>query len=60
MPYEEIGKLSGTKIADLILKNREGKIRIKPGYDGLYGQPTEEKIETLNYSPKQRGLADFF
>jgi len=25
-------------LVDLIIKNREGKIKVKPGYDGVYGQ----------------------
>ena len=33
---------------DLILRNREGKIKIKPGYDGEYGEALlEEKQQTL-------------
>jgi uncharacterized protein (TIGR00375 family) len=26
------------KLVDLIIKNREGKIKVKPGYDGVYGE----------------------
>ncbi|MDP2628405.1 MAG: endonuclease Q family protein [Nanoarchaeota archaeon] len=37
VPKEKIAKFSDEKLADLILKNREGKIKVKPGYDGEYG-----------------------
>ncbi len=56
---ETIAKLSNEKIADAIIKVREGKVRFRPGYDGVYGQPifNDEKIEAL--SSKQKSLADF-
>ncbi len=33
---EEIEKID-ENLAEIIIKNREGKIKIKPGYDGVYG-----------------------
>lgn len=38
-PYEELIKYTNAKIADAIIKNRTGKVEIKPGYDGVYGKP---------------------
>src|SRR3989338_3214000 len=61
-PAEELKKLTDEKIAEAIIKNREGKINIQPGYDGEYGYPVfgkqeiEEKIEIKH---KQTGLNDF-
>jgi len=31
------------KLVELILKNRDGKIKIKPGYDGVYGEAQLEE-----------------
>lgn len=35
----EIAKTFDEKLASLIIKNREAKIQVKPGYDGVYGVP---------------------
>ncbi len=34
---EELGNFIEEKLVNLILLNREGKIKVKPGYDGKYG-----------------------
>jgi len=36
--YNELSK-TDDKLADAIIRNREGKIKINPGYDGVYGEP---------------------
>jgi len=35
---EFLGKNVDEKLIELILKNRDGKIKVKPGYDGEYGK----------------------
>lgn len=40
---KEIAKLTDERIANYILRNREGKIQVKPGYDGEYGVPIFEQ-----------------
>lgn len=42
-----IKKEVNLKLADIILKNRESKINIKPGYDGEYGVAILEQQKTL-------------
>ena len=36
---KDLEKLVGQKLSNLIIKNRESKIKVKPGYDGEYGIP---------------------
>lgn len=36
--YEEIRKASNEVIADRIVRVREGKVEVKPGYDGVFGE----------------------
>lgn len=63
--YEELQKTAGEKIASAIIANREGKLTIKPGYDGEYGKPVFEN--ELPKKPKndvkgisQKGLGEYF
>jgi len=43
---EELLKFAEEKIVELILKNREGKIDVKPGYDGVYGVAILNEVKT--------------
>jgi len=38
VPAEELAKITTKEITQAIIKNREGKIKVKPGYDGEYGE----------------------
>ncbi|MCH8329722.1 MAG: DNA helicase UvrD [Nanoarchaeota archaeon] len=65
---EDLIKTTNEKIADAIIKVREGKIKIKPGYDGVYGQPvfSDNEGEIKDNKQKetkeqtQEGLTKFF
>jgi len=49
VPYDEIIQASGSRLAEAIKRVREGKVNIRPGYDGEYGKISifgeEGKIE---------------
>lgn len=46
---EELAK-ADPKLVDIIISNREGRLKIKPGYDGVYGQ-IETSVETPKDAP---------
>jgi len=57
-PYEELAKID-KKLADWIIKSRDGKLNIKPGYDGVYGEIITGEIKQIKYVPSQKSLGDF-
>ncbi|MBU0461207.1 MAG: endonuclease Q family protein [Nanoarchaeota archaeon] len=75
IPEAKLAEVVHPKIAETIMLNREGKIELKPGYDGVYGVPLIKPINpraegknvldeddgTQNPGPKkkQTSLGDF-
>jgi uncharacterized protein (TIGR00375 family) len=61
-PKTEIDKLAGEGIADAIIRVREGRAEVTPGYDGVYGQlliKDSDKARILPKRVQQLNLADF-
>ena len=60
---KDLLKCTNEKIADAVIKNRDGKIKIKPGYDGVYGElvfdDAEEKDKKESKIKKQKSLGEF-
>ena len=58
---EEMAKIVDPKIAEAIVRVREEKAKVIPGYDGVYGQLVifDEKQEQSHQKPKQKSMADF-
>jgi uncharacterized protein (TIGR00375 family) len=61
VPKEELLKVTNEKIADAIIKVREGKVKYRPGYDGTYGVAIfdEKFIQKKIELPTQRSLKEF-
>lgn len=65
VPESELKKASDESLAAAIIKNRQGKVEVRPGFDGEYGKPVFEAEEKPGAEPEaagnpQKGLGDFF
>jgi uncharacterized protein (TIGR00375 family) len=61
-PKDEMSKIVDPRIAEAIVRVREEKAHVIPGYDGVYGQLVifDEKQEaTQQPKPQQKSMADF-
>lgn len=54
--YNDLSKSVHEKLAKLIIKNREGGLKIKAGYDGVYGQILLDNEEKMK---EQKSLGEF-
>ena len=52
VPYERLLSVTTEKMARAIIRNREGKLNIKPGYDGRYGVPLFDENEREYAGPQ--------
>jgi uncharacterized protein (TIGR00375 family) len=58
----DLEKASDKNLAEFIIKNRTNDIYVKPGYDGVYGEPifTHEDVPTVRrFKKPQKTLFDF-
>ncbi len=51
---EELKKVVDEKIAEAIIKNRQGEIMIQPGFDGEYGKPLFSEKDKVKLSQKSK------
>lgn len=56
IPYGDLVNSVHEKLAKVIMQNREGKLKIKAGFDGVYGKIVLDENEKIT---SQRNLADF-
>jgi uncharacterized protein (TIGR00375 family) len=60
-PLKEMAQIVEPRIAEAIVRVREEKVKVIPGYDGVYGQLAifEEKQDVAQQKPSQKSMSDF-
>ena len=53
---DDLRKIVHEKLSNLIIKNREGKLNITPGYDGIYGKIILEEKDRIK---EQKTLTNY-
>ena len=53
VPEENLKIVANEKIVDLIMKNRDGKLKVEPGYDGVYGKIILNESEYIKQPQKR-------
>lgn len=56
MPIDEIAKATSNEFAEIMERNRAGKIKVKGGYDGVYGVPMLDEKAEQKYQEEQQSI----
>jgi len=59
VPEEKLKETADEKIVEMIMKNREGKINVVPGYDGVYGRIAGDDEKQVEFKSDQSSLKKF-
>ena len=60
-PKEEMSQIVEPRIAEAIVRVRQEKAKVIPGYDGVYGELAifEEQQDVGHQKPEQKSMSDF-
>lgn len=53
---KDLEKETNKKLVDFIISNRQGKIKVVPGYDGVYGYPVFDSEKFKKFEKKQNNI----